>query len=110
MCVVGKLDQTDEAILLTPTGVAKARGIKRLEEAERFNITFLNSCKGLPWNPKAVENPAVLVRQGDPLTAGTKIRNMRITENMLKKFGRSDGCPRCEEIGPSHSTECRPRM
>merc|ERR1712086_426135 len=107
---VGKLDQTDEAILLTPSGVAKARGIRRLEESERFKLTFLNSCKGLPWNPKATASPAATVRQGDPLTAGTKIRNMRITEGILKKYGRSDGCPRCGEFGPSHSTDCRLRL
>jgi len=107
---VGKLDQTDEAILLTPSGVAKARGIRRLEESERFKLSFLNSCKGLPWNPKATASPAATVRQGDPLTAGTKIRNMRITEGILKKYGRSDGCPRCGEFGPSHSTDCRLRL
>jgi len=107
---VGKLDQTDEAILLTPSGVAKARGIRRLEESERFKLSFLNSCKGLPWNPKAAASPAATVRQGDPLTAGTKIRNMRITEGILKKYGRSDGCPRCGEFGPSHSTDCRLRL
>ena len=53
---VGKLDQTDEAILLTPASVAKARGIKRLEEGEKFKFSFLNSCKGLPRNPKAAES------------------------------------------------------
>merc|ERR1712086_355307 len=107
---VGKLDQTDEAILLTPSGVAKARGIRRLEDSERFKLSFLNSCKGLPWNPKAAESLVAMVRQGDPLTAGTKIRNMRITAGILKKFGRSDGCPRCGAFGPSHSTECRLRL
>ena len=29
---------------------------------------------------------------------------------LLKKYGRSDGCPRCGEFGPSHSTDCRLRL
>jgi len=46
------------------------------EESERIKLTFLNSCKGLP---------TATVRQGDPLTAGTKIRNKMITEGILSK-------------------------
>jgi hypothetical protein len=35
---------------------------------------------------------------------------MYITTKILAKYGRSDNCPACEGLGPSHSAECRLRI
>ena len=50
---VGKLDRTDEFLLLTPTGAMKTRCVRRLEGDNAWNLQFLNLCVGSPWNAKA---------------------------------------------------------
>jgi len=44
------------------------------------------------------------------MVGGASIRRMYITEQMLKEHGRTDGCPRCENYGATHSEECRRRI
>ena len=46
----------------------------------------------------------------DFLVSGAGIRRMYITDKMLRDFGRTDGCPRCENYGATHSEECRRRF
>ena len=50
---VGKLDFTDEFLLLTPTGAMKTRCVRRLEGDTAWNLLFLNLCVGSPWNATA---------------------------------------------------------
>ena len=50
---VGKLDRTDEFLLLTPTGAMKTRCVRRLEGDNAWNLQFLNLCVGNPWNATA---------------------------------------------------------
>ena len=50
---VGKLDRTDEFLLLTPTGAMKTRCVRRLEGDDAWNLEFLNLCVGSPWNATA---------------------------------------------------------
>ena len=38
--------------------------------------------------------------------AGARVRSMYITLKMLEKYGPTDGCPKCELYGASHSEEC----
>jgi hypothetical protein len=107
---VGRVDQTDEAILLTADCVAKSRSIKRMDETQRYNLTFMNSCRGLPWNPRGTEADEGGVHRGDLLTAGGKMRALYITKALIAKYGRTNGCPACEEFGSQHSAECRQRI
>ena len=39
---VGKLDRTDEFLLLTPIGAMKTRCVKRLEGDHAWDLQFLN--------------------------------------------------------------------
>ena len=50
---VGKLDRTDEFLLLTPTGAMKTRCMRRLEGDNAWDLQFLNLCVGSPWNATA---------------------------------------------------------
>ena len=54
---VGKLDRTDEFILLTPRGVTKTRCVKRLEGDIASDKQFLNLCVGSPWHVTAKSAP-----------------------------------------------------
>ena len=50
---VGKLDRTDEFLLLTPTGAMKTRCVRLPEGVNARNLQFLNLCVGSPWNATA---------------------------------------------------------
>ena len=47
---VGKLDRTNEFLLLTPTGAMKTRCVGRLKGNNAWDLQFLNLCVGNPWN------------------------------------------------------------
>ena len=107
---VGKIDQTDELILLTTDGVQKSRSYKPLEKIQKFDSIFLSQVKGLPWKADATMADSAKVIRGDPLTAGNRTRAMKITKGILQKYGRTEDCPACGEWGPLHSTACRIRI
>ena len=50
---VGKIDRTDEFLLLTPPGAMKTRCVRRLEGENASDLQFLNLCFGSPWNVTA---------------------------------------------------------
>ena len=52
---VGKLDRTDEFLLLTPTGAMKTRCVRRLEGDNARDLQFLNLCVGSPWNARSTQ-------------------------------------------------------
>ena len=45
---VGKINDSDEHVLLTPFGSKRARGIRRLPETSKWNADFLRTVRGLP--------------------------------------------------------------
>ena len=49
----GKAPMTDEHIILTESGVQKARSSYRVPPQERFVISELKKVRGLPWNGRA---------------------------------------------------------
>ena len=68
---VGKLDRTDEFLLLTPTGAMKTRCVRRLEGDTAGDLQFLNMCVGSPWNATAKstqQGPSI--QQKDELESG----------------------------------------
>ena len=87
---VGKVEQTDELILLTPDGVKKSRSFKPVEKDNQFRPERLATLKGLPWKADAVPSDVIKVVRGDPLVAGNKIRQTKITRRILDKYGRTE--------------------
>ena len=69
---VGKSEEDNGHLLITPHGLERARTVRRLEPNKRFELGFMSSCKGTPWNtqqerkPKEVRAlPPVAVAIGD---------------------------------------------
>lgn len=85
------------------------------QEARRHNKALLDTVNGLPWGPsgrpeEARSSQTPSIQRGDALTAGARIRGLYVTEPLLRKFGRTTNCPKCEELGTTHSAECRARI
>ena len=107
---VGKLDRTDEFLLLTPTGVMKTRCVRRLEGDNAWDLQFLNLCVGSMWNATArstQQKPTI--QQKDELESGRRAKRVYLRQNILDKYGRAAGCPGC--VGNvQHTEECRARI
>ena len=72
---VGKLDRTDEFLLLTPTGAMKTRCVRRLEGDNAWNLQFLNLCVGSPWNATARSTQQTpIIQQTDELDSGRRAK------------------------------------
>ena len=100
---VGKLDRTDEFLLLTPTGATKTRCVKRLEDNAR-DLPFLNLCVGNPWNATArTTQQKPTIQQKDELESGRRAKIMYLRQNILDNYGPTAGCPGC--VGNGQQTE-----
>ena len=107
---VGKLDRTDEFLLLTPTGAMKTRCVRRLEGDNAWNLQFLNLCVGSPWNATARSTQQTpTIQQKDELDSGRRAKRVYLRQNILDKYGRTARCPGCFRIG-QHTEECRARI
>jgi len=49
---VGKTNNNDEHILLTPEGKYNARSVRRLEETRRYDVELFDKIAGLPWQDR----------------------------------------------------------
>ena len=73
---VGKLDRTDEFLLLTPTGAMKTRCVRRLEGGNAWDLQFLNLCVGSPWNATArSKQQKPTIQQKDELESGKRAKS-----------------------------------
>ncbi len=131
---VGIDAEASEAVILTPTGVKLARSVKRLPEDERYSATFLNTCKGAPWDPKGKEEedrqeeePSGSAegkepntereeeQQAPPPAPEQRFRRSGVRPKDIRKYGSTANCPGCRAIergiGPrTHSEACRERI
>ena len=73
---VGKLDRTDEFLLLTPTGAMKTRCVRRLEGDNAWDLQFLNLCVGSPWNATARSTQKPTIQQKDELESGRRAKRV----------------------------------
>ena len=107
---VGKLDRTDEFLLLMPTGAMKTRCVRRLEGENAWDLQFLNLCVGSPWNATArsTQQTPTIQRKAE-LESGRRAKRVYLRQNITDKFGRAAGCPGCVGIG-QHTEECRARI
>ena len=103
---VGKLERTDEFLLLTPTGAMKTRRVRRLEGDSAWDLQLLNLCVGSPWNATArstQQKPTI--QQKDELESGRRAKRVHLRQSILDKYGRTAGCPGC--VGNwQHTEEC----
>ena len=106
---VGKLDRTDEFLLLTPTGAMKTRCARRLEGDNAWVLQFLNPCVGSPWNATERSTQTPTIQQQDEFRSGRHAKRVYLRQNIVDKYGRTAGCPGCVGIG-QHTGECRARI
>ena len=106
---VGKLDRTDEFLLLTPTGAMKTRCARRLEGDNAWDLQFLNPCGGSPWNATARSTQTPTIQHKDEFRGGRHAKRVYLRQNIVDKYGYTAGCPGCVGIG-QHTEECRARI
>ena len=131
----GVIDNSDEVLVATSTGVMKARLVKRLARVDRADPALLQSMKGLPWDPipgveaPAGEVPAAVVKivadklvPDPPLppepAAPEPVQPRRLyirREVEIARYGGTEGCPGCfaaavNRTAASHSAGCRARF
>ena len=107
---VGKLDRTDEFLLLAPAGAAKTRCVIRLDGDSAWDLQFLNLCVGSPWSVTAKSTPqGPTIQPKEELASGRRAKRLDIHQSIRDTYGRTRGCPCCVEIGP-HMEDCRARI
>ena len=122
---LGSRDESGEAIVGADDGILKVRSIRRKGEMiERWDKTQLGTMRGVPWKPipdseetelRASVNVPI-VTSGPTIPAMTEpemgVRRMRITKEMIIKFGYLPGCQGCKKVAQGkiardHTEECR---
>ena len=98
---VGKINDSDEHVLLTPFGSKRARSIRRLPETSKWNSDFLQTVRELPWNPMETE-----VEKVTTVDIG-KARRLYITRAMVVESGETLGCLGRTGTQKFHDENCR---
>ena len=103
--------RTGEVLIGTPSGVVKARSVRRRIEEERWNAQEVLAVRGTPWEPTPGVDPDLLptaVRrpptEGDRAPAppvvepGLTARRTQLRRADFDKFGFTEGCVACRNI------------
>jgi hypothetical protein len=128
---LGHSRESNEMIIGTKDGVIRAYAIKRKAADERWDVDLLKNMKGTPQQPDP-SKPGSMVPiriNFDPPVVGEhagaevdqeensrQIRRMKITPEVLKKYGFTEGCDGCKfkaaglREGRNHTTACRARI
>lgn len=64
-----------------------------MDETQRYNLSFMNSRRGLPWNSRGTEADEGGVHRGDLLTAGGRMRALYINEGVVSKVRKNEWLP-----------------
>ena len=60
---VGRLERTNEHIVLTKESVIRSRTVRCLPDSKRYQIDVFNEALGTPWDPKARKHRGRKVRR-----------------------------------------------
>ena len=47
---VGKVDSTDEVVVLTENGMIRSRAVRRMPQGEEYDVPLIGRVRGLPWS------------------------------------------------------------
>ena len=124
---LGQSRSSNEIIVGTREGVVRAYTVRRREEGQQWDGNLIKEMKGTPKAPDpskegfniptkvnfdADEDAPAEEKQTDKID----IRRMRITPDLLKKHGYTDGCEGCRfkraglEGSRPHTEVCRKRL
>lgn len=124
---LGKQFASDEFLVSTTEGeVVRARAVLPRPGGVKLTKEMLDKIKGSPWNPTGVitHDARVLPPRGQEAPqgdgqgeSGPAPRGVRITNEVLERFGFTPLCPRCQAIqrgdphrSTHHSRDCRRRL
>ena len=114
---LGIREESGEHLVGTVEGVIKARTVRRRPiQHERWNKQLFDSFQGVPWKPLPnQEGDTIRVRASIPETrsvAGgdhqeeiSKRRRVRITPQMIRKYGFTECCHGCIAINRGQSSQ-----
>ena len=121
---IGHHGGTGALLVITPNGVKKAQGVRRLPPEQRWDAQGWTSLRGYPWDvahragrshrlngegPLPVQGPA-------PVLAPPVQRRLYILKADVERLGPTPGCPGCtcvllgESTQVNHTEACRARM
>ena len=125
---LGHAGQSNDTIVGTSEGVVRAYDVRRKAEGRRWNSDKIKNMRGTPQQPDP-SKPGMMIPMkvrfdkaseqdptGDTEVHDTETRRMRITQDVLSKYGYMDGCEGCETkraglaISKNHSDDCRSRI
>ena len=126
---LGHARNSNEVLIGTDKGVVRAYDVRRMPEGQRWNGEAIKRMKGTPQQPDP-EKPgaAIPIRivfdetekkdavQPEAPKREHEIRRMRITPEMLQKYGYTEGCEGCRykraklADNRAHSEKCRKRI
>ena len=126
--------RTTEVLIGTPSGIVRARSVRRRPEEERFSAQELSNISGTPWNPTpgidarqlsaaAVLPPEVITDEvladdppPPPVEPGLTGRRTQLKKSDFETHGYTPGCPGCSKLEydgvarSGHNEICRKRM
>lgn len=97
---VGKLDKSDEHVVLVEKDVYKVRSIKRKPMSHRWSVEEHKAITAAPWTSKGEKTDDVKA----------VVRKKYITRQLVMKHGPTRNCHACAGTGPVHSAPCRRRF
>ena len=121
---IGHHGGTGALLVITPNGVKRAQGVRRLPPEQRWDAQGWTSLRGYPWDvahragrshrlngegPLPVQGPA-------PVLAPPVQRRLYILKADVERLGPTPGCPGCtcvllgESTQVNHTEACRARM
>ena len=117
---------TEEYLIGTPTGVFKARSVRRKPIESRWDYAQVRSIMGVPWKPYSFTESdqlrVSLPEMPDPVEPEERSRTedpapqrIRIEKRDLEKLGYTPGCPGCyaakhRRPHRAHTDHCRARI
>ena len=125
---LGKRFHTEEHLVARKVDglVIRSRAVKAMPE--KTKVEDLDMIKGSPWTPSGVlrevlsDVPRPVLNRDDhayqQTEEGPVPRSMRITKEIVQKFGYTPGCAKCRKWsrdeysppGQPHSLECRTKI
>ena len=103
---IGEAPMTDECIVLTESGVQKAKSLHRVTPKEKFLISELEKAREFPWNNVAENLKSAIETRQDQDSSGH--RRMCLTIEIVMRIGATPGCSGCAG-SRSHTGACQVR-
>jgi hypothetical protein len=96
---VGKVDSSDEHMIIMKDKVEKCRAIRRKSDADRWDKKIFEESTARPWTNSGLRTDEARIVQ----------RRKYITSASVARHGKTAGCKACDGQSKTHSAACRKR-